>query len=171
MRSGLTLFAMAALVGCGQAPRESADTPALAGERVAIADIAPVATVSAFDANKAHFDYQMNCQGCHGPKGAGSAKRQVPPLEKLDHFLALREGREFLIRVPGMARSPLSDADLTNLANWMLVEFSEADWNEPSEPYSVAEVTRLRNDPIVDGVVEHRAKLVARLGAESEPTT
>lgn len=119
----------------------------------------------AFNAQKAHFDYQLNCQGCHGPDGAGSVKRGVPSLDDLDRFQKLPEGREFLIRVPGMSRSPLSNADLTNLANWMMEEFAGTDGTIPFEPFDEAEVARLRDNPIVDGVVEHRAKLVARLDA------
>lgn len=134
-------------------------------EVVAVGTHQPAGPKLAFNAQKAHFDYQMNCQGCHGPDGAGSAKRGVPSLDDLDRFQKLPEGREFLIRVPGMSRSPLSNADLANLANWMMEEFAGTDGTVPFEPFEEAEVARLRDNPIVDGVVEHRAKLVARLDA------
>lgn len=114
------------------------------------------------------FNWQMNCQGCHHPNGEGNEARGIPPLEKLEGFQKISEGREFLIRVPGMARSALSDEELTQLANWMMDEFStpgtEPDW--PS--YSVEEVAELRKRPITDGIVEQRAALLARIASRSE---
>ena len=170
LRTIVALVAAGLLAACGDTgSSSSSETQGAVLEPVATGAQAEVGKPQqpqlAFNAQKAHFDYLMNCQGCHGPDGAGNAKREVPTLDDVDRFLKLPEGREFLIRVPGMSRSPLSDADLANLANWMMQEFGGADGTMPFEPFEEAEVAGLRNNPIVDGVVEHRAKLVARLDA------
>jgi len=109
------------------------------------------------------FNWQMNCQGCHHPNGEGNAARGIPPLEKLELFQRIPEGREFLIRVPGMSRSALSDEDLTELANWMITEFASQKATVEWRRYSVDEVAGLRSRPIVDGVVEYRADLMRKL--------
>ena len=182
IRNLAILISAGLLSACGDTSesKSSAQQPAgieLAAATKQAAAKSPSVPALSYNAQKAHFDYQMNCQGCHGPAGAGNIKRDVPSLDgdeallgqlqgdDVDRFLRLPEGREFLIRVPGMSRSPLSDADLANLANWMMQEFGGSDGTLPFEPFDEVEVAQLRNNPIVDGVVEHRAKLVARLDA------
>lgn len=116
-------------------------------------------------AERIKFNWRMNCQGCHGPDGSGSAARGVPPLVALNRFQRIPEGREFLIRVPGMARSPLTDDELTELANWMMQEFSQPESLDRWEPYTTAEVAVLRDRPIVDRIAAHRAELLRKLGS------
>lgn len=115
------------------------------------------------EAARNHFNWQMNCQGCHHPKGEGNAARDIPPLEALEKFQRLPEGRAFLIQVPGMSRSKLSDEELTEMANWMMEEFATPQTREGWEPYSVREVAELRRRPVTEGVREYREKLMARL--------
>ena len=82
------------------------------------------------------------------------------------HFLRVEGGREFLIRVPGSANSALDDIELTELLNWMLLEFSAQELPENYQPLTVEEVGVLRKDPLTE-VVHSRQKLVdaiARLG-------
>ena len=38
-------------------------------------------------------------------------------------FLTVPGGREYLVRVPGSAQSPLSDAELARVLNWMIRAF------------------------------------------------
>lgn len=114
-------------------------------------------------AARIHFNWQMNCQGCHGTDGTGNEARDVPDLVALERFQRLPAGRDFLIRVPGMARSPLSDEDLTELANWMMGEFATPGVPHDWQPYSTAEVAALRKRPIIDGIVEHRARLITKI--------
>lgn len=114
------------------------------------------------------FDWQMNCQGCHHPDGAGNAQRGIPPLEALENFQTLPEGREFLIRVPGMSRSPLNDEQLTNLANWMMTEFSTPGAAQEWQPYSLEEVSRLRARPIAVDVVRKREALLKLIAEQSK---
>jgi mono/diheme cytochrome c family protein len=119
--------------------------------------------VATLDSDKARFDWQMNCQGCHSPDGSGSIERDVPPLVDLKNFHALKEGREFLIRVPGVARSPLGDSDLANLSNWMMEEFGGAEKNRSWTPYSAQEISELRRQPFLEDVRDRRQDVMARL--------
>ncbi|MAQ30238.1 MAG: hypothetical protein CL950_09720 [Erythrobacter sp.] len=64
-----------------------------------------------------------------------------------------------------MARSPLTDDELTELANWMMQEFSQPESLDRWEPYTTAEVAVLRDRPIVDRIAAHRAELLRKLGS------
>ena len=77
------------------------------------------------NANRAKVNYMLNCQGCHGPDGAGTADGSVPTMKNfLGNFLAVEGGREFLIRVPGSANAALTDGNLAEVLNWMLPRIS-----------------------------------------------
>jgi len=93
------------------------------------------------------FDFVLNCSGCHGLEARGSAS--VPPLTGTGALLASPEGRAYLIRVPGVAQSPLSDDRLAALMNWMLVELGGA---RAITPFTADEVGRLRREPLLDPV-------------------
>lgn len=65
----------------------------------------------------------LQCQGCHLADGSGSPG-SVPDLRgSLGQFLRVPEGRAYLVGVPGSSQSPLSDADLAAVLNWMIRRF------------------------------------------------
>ena len=106
---------------------------------------------------RAQFNYQMSCQGCHAPDGSGA--RAVPRLrDQVGYFLVTEAGREYLVRVPGSATSALGDADLAEVLNWIVQEFAGASVEGPFEPYTPQEVGRLRQHPLNE-VVQYRAQL------------
>lgn len=107
-------------------------------------------------------DYMLHCQGCHLPDGRGK-RGAVPSLVgSVGRFAALPAGREFLVRVPGSAQSPLDDAALAALLTWMVQRFGPL---PPGfEPFSAAEVARLRQPPLTDVAARRRA-LLEQLGA------
>ncbi|GIX17085.1 MAG: hypothetical protein KatS3mg119_1271 [Rhodothalassiaceae bacterium] len=110
------------------------------------------------------LDYVLNCQGCHLPDGRGAPGR-VPPLK--DHvarFLALPEGRAFLIQVPGVARSALSDERIAALMNWLVARFDPEHLPADFRPYTAGEVAALRANPRAQ-VSARRAELLARIAA------
>lgn len=112
---------------------------------------------------RAQVNYMLNCQGCHGAEGAGTADGVVPVMKDfVGKFLSVEDGREFLVRVPGSANAPLTDAALAEVLNWMLPQLSPAEIPEGFEPYTAAEVAELREHPLAD-VISERAKLVARM--------
>lgn len=92
----------------------------------------------------------LHCQGCHLPAAEGFAGRVPAMKDFVGYFLHSREGREFLIRVPGVAYSALDHAEVAELMNWLLLSFSAAQLPEPFSPYTPAEVARLRADPEAD---------------------
>lgn len=109
------------------------------------------------------FDYMMNCQGCHLPNGEGFPARNVPKVKgHMGKFLSVEGGREFLIRVPGSAQSDLNDERLTAVVNWMLATFSADELPRDFEPYTAAEVSQLRENPLID-VKGARKILISRI--------
>ena len=98
------------------------------------------------DDHRANINYMIHCQGCHLPEAVGFAGK-VPRMKNfVGYFLHSNEGREFVIRVPGVATSSLPDDQLTELMNWLLRTYSSGQLPEPFVPFSVAEVAALRPD-------------------------
>ncbi len=114
------------------------------------------------------IDYMLHCRGCHLADGAGSPGAVPDMRDTLGRFLEVPGGRAFLVQVPGSAQSPLDDATLAALLNWMIREFGPAAVAADFAPYSAEEVARYRAEPLteVDAV---RADLVARFRPGAPP--
>lgn len=97
----------------------------------------------AADALAAH-DYLLSCAGCHTPAGTGS--RTVPTLHGVDRLLAHRDGRAYVLHVPGVASAPLSDARLAALLDWVFTHFG----NDAHPHFTAAEVAAARVAPFAD---------------------
>jgi len=94
-------------------------------------------------------NYQLHCMGCHLADGAGQIGR-VPSIRRsLVLFSASPEGRNYVVRVPGVAQSPLSDADTAALLNWMAENLSDLQIPPGFTGYSAAEIRGLRDRPLV----------------------
>jgi hypothetical protein len=100
------------------------------------------------DAGHAWQSWVLNCQGCHRADGLGSEGTDTTLAATVAKFLHAPGGREYLIRVPGVATSELSDADLAELINWMLLRFDREHVPASFQPYTPAEVGRLRTRPL-----------------------
>jgi hypothetical protein len=93
-------------------------------------------------------NYQLHCMGCHLADGSGEARR-VPSIRRsLVLFSESPEGRNYVVRVPGVAQSPLSDADTAALLNWMARNLGDAGLPPGFADYSAAEIHGLRNRPL-----------------------
>ncbi|MFN8544111.1 MAG: hypothetical protein U0807_07890 [Candidatus Binatia bacterium] len=103
-------------------------------------------------------NYVLHCQGCHLEDGAATPG-SVPALTGVGRFLRARGGREFLLRVPGVAQSSLDAAALAELLNWMLHRFSAGDLPADFTPYTADEVARGRTQPLTDLEGARRALL------------
>ena len=89
--------------------------------------------------------YLLNCAGCHLPDGNGSAPNDVPTLHGIPGlFASVPEGRAFLTQVPGVAYSALNDADVAEVLNWVLLNFSRDTLPAGFEQFTRDEVHRLR---------------------------
>ena len=110
---------------------------------------------------RAKFNYQMFCQGCHTEDGSGH--KSVPTLKgSMGNFLASQAGREYLVRVPGSANSTLNDEQLTEVLNWMLINFSENSLPATWQLFDVDEVTEYRKEPLFE-VLGYRRQLLKTL--------
>lgn len=108
-------------------------------------------------------DYMLACQGCHLADGSGHPAHGVPSLKGyVGNFLRVDGGREFLLRVPGVAQSELSDARLANVLNWMLKTFSPHETPADTPPFTAEEVASLRRQPLVT-IAATRQELIARI--------
>ncbi len=107
------------------------------------------------------LDYMLQCLGCHGTKGDARPDAGIPTMVDLvPRFLGTAEGREFLLRVPGVSQAPLSDAAVANLMNWLLTTYRSTDTPMPFAPYDAGEVARARRLEPLD-VAATRARLLA----------
>ena len=96
------------------------------------------------NAQRAWQHWTLNCQGCHRPDGTGSAGTAPSLAGTVARFLSVPGGREYLGRVPGVATSPLSNADLSEVMNWMLWRFDKEHLPANFQPYTAAEIGQLR---------------------------
>ena len=112
---------------------------------------------------RAHYNYQMFCQGCHTPDGVGA--NTVPRLkDQVGYFLETRRGREYLVRVPGSATSALDDEQLAEVLNWIVQEFAGDSADESYERYTPREVARLRQQPLNE-VEQYRTQLLVEIAS------
>jgi hypothetical protein len=110
-------------------------------------------------------NYQLHCMGCHLADGSGQPGR-VPSMRRSLVLLSeSREGRDFVVRVPGVAQSPLSNDETAALLNWMVRNLSDLKLPSGIADYSAAEVRGLRGHPLVR-VSVLRARLLATATAK-----
>jgi len=76
----------------------------------------------------------------------------------------LPQGREFLIRVPGVAQAPLSDEDIAALLNWMARNMSDIRIGPGFKDYSAGEIHRQRSRPL-SGASAARMRVLQRIEA------
>jgi hypothetical protein len=128
---------------------------------VMVLSIGAVVSAEPINAERAHFNYQLFCQGCHTPDGAGASS--VPRMKGfVGTFLRSREGREFLVRVPGAATSALGNEELAEVLNWIVLEFSGNSLQGEFEPYSGDEVAALRQSPLNE-IDSYRAQILTEI--------
>jgi mono/diheme cytochrome c family protein len=105
--------------------------------------------------------YVVHCAGCHGIDGAGAQAANVPDIRRLGNFLRVEGGRAFVISVPGVMGSGLTDQQVADVTNWLLATMAKASVPEGHQPYDAAEVQRARAVPLVD-VAAARRQLAAQ---------
>ena len=118
---------------------------------MARADAPSVATTT-----HARASYVLHCAGCHGLDGSGLPQSYVPGLRRLGDFLRLPGGREFVIKVPGVMGSGLDDAQVAEVANWVLGTMAQDSVPQGHAPYDVNEVARARAAPLIDVAAERK---------------
>lgn len=107
------------------------------------------------------INYMLQCLGCHGPDGRGepghvpSIRSTLVPLSRFE------AGRRYLLQVPGVALSMLSDGDLAALLNWMIPAFGGVPPKQ-FHAFTAAEVARYRREPLLE-ITATRARLMRQL--------
>jgi hypothetical protein len=122
---------------------------------VLVTAIVVVASIASADPRT---DYLLHCRGCHMPDG-----RSVPPAvptlrDVIGRIVATPEGRDYVIRVPGVAQSSLPDKQLTSVLNWVLTEFNAETLPANFQPFTEKEVGEARKNVLADPL-KHRAKV------------
>ena len=124
---------------------------------------APAAHAAA--AYRPRIDYQLNCQGCHLADGTGEAGR-VPSMRRmLVPFAMTPAGRRYLIQVPGVSESSLSDRATAAVLNWMVHRLSDVPIPKDYVPFTTAEVARWRRIPLTN-VAATRARVQRLIDAQ-----
>ena len=113
-------------------------------------------------------NYQIRCMGCHLADGSGTPGRVPSVRRSLVLFSAIPAGRDYVIRVPGVAQSPLSDVDTAALLNWMARNLSDIKVPPTFADYSEGEIHGLRDRPLAQ-VKALRARLWKASGAPPAP--
>lgn len=112
----------------------------------------------------AEADFTFHCRGCHGWGGEGTPGH-VPRLDGfVGLFTQLPEGRDYLMRVPGAARSKLDDARLAAVLDWMLATYGRGEVPAGFARYTAEEVGAARHRPLGNRAAV-RARLIAELRA------
>ena len=110
----------------------------------------------------AKADFAFRCKGCHGFAGQGTPGH-VPRLAGfVGLFTHLPEGRDYLMRVPGVARARLDDARLAAVLNWMLATYGGGDVAPGFAPFTAGEVGAVRRRPLLSRG-DIRQRLVGQL--------
>ncbi len=126
------------------------------------------------DEQRARVNYMIHCQGCHLPEAVGYPGIVPRMRDFVGYFLHSQEGREFIIRVPGVSTSALRNDQVTELMNWLLLTYSAPQLPQNFVPFTVDEVAALRPDPEPDpettrkGILERIAAEVPALAQELE---
>jgi mono/diheme cytochrome c family protein len=121
------------------------------------------------NAQRAWQNWTLNCQGCHRPDGSGTEGTAPSLSGTVARFLSVPGGREYLARVPGVATSPLSNADLAEVVNWMLWRFDREHLPAQFAPYTADEMGRLRIAPLRMEASPMRAALLKRADESKTP--
>lgn len=160
------LFGILALLGTTTSAVEPVHQTArtVTGHQVVLRSNAP--TVS--PVTSVRSIYVLHCAGCHGMNGQGTYSAKVPDLQRMGHFLRLPGGRDFLIRVPGVMGSGLSDAQVADVINWLLGGLASDGSPVDQAPYTADDIRVARLTPLGDVMAERR-RLVALAKARKIP--
>lgn len=113
----------------------------------------------------AQSNYVEHCGGCHGIQG-DAAPANLPTLRgRVGWFMCTPEARSYLMRLPNVARSRITDNDdLADLLNFMVFSLGGPSTPKGAKPFTGAEVARERQSPFTSvSLIKTRATLVDSL--------
>lgn len=129
-----------------------------------------LATVPAVAAERsAPVNYVLRCLGCHLPDGTGLPAAGIPDfVGKVGVFTGSEDTRRYLLHVPGVSNSGLSDAETADLLNYIMDTYAGASLPDTFAPFTAEEVGILKAQD-VGNVVAYRRKLAERLITQGYP--
>jgi len=105
-------------------------------------------------------DYLLYCRGCHLRNGEAVPEANVPSLHELGPLLASEGGRDYIIRVPGVSQTPMSNEKLAAVLNWVMQEFNANALPADYRPFTAEEVGKARVNVLPDPKA-HRARILS----------
>ena len=103
---------------------------------------------AAYEPRTVEDQYALHCMGCHGPQGRGLPPDIPDVTRSLTPLLATPEGRDYVLRVPGVSRSALPPEQLAAILNWMRHEFAPDSVQYPA--FTPAEVAAGQQQQLTD---------------------
>jgi len=114
-------------------------------------------------AQSAHIDYMLKCSGCHGADSSGTPNRGIPDFRGyVDGFGRTEAGRIYVMHVPGVVNSSLSNGRIAAVMNYVIASFGDPETRSGIPPFTTQEVDRLRAVPVPD-VVAYRREVAAAM--------
>lgn len=113
-------------------------------------------------------DYLLYCRGCHLISGEG-----VPPdvptlIDEIGKIVSIPGGREYIVRVPGVSQSAITDEELAAVLNWVLAELNADTVPDGFEPYTAREVGIARAKLLIDPLKYRASLLKKQTGSEPD---
>lgn len=123
------------------------------------AGLAAIPLAPAFASERpARTNYILHCAGCHGMQGLGTLEGGIPPFpDSIGHIVSADIGRTYVMHVPGVISTDMSDAEIAAVMNYIIDE-----WSDGGPLFTAEEVTRRRALTVGD-VVAFRREVVAEL--------
>ena len=127
--------------------------------------VALCATLHAEDISRAN--YQLKCAGCHGLEGVSNSER-VPDLkDRVGRFLAVSQGRDYLVRLPNVAFSQTTDQELSDILNYVVFSLGGDSAPRGARPYTASEISPLRKRPLNEvSLIQVRRSIVRELNKQ-----
>lgn len=102
-------------------------------------------------------------------EGAGSLPGGIPDFrDYVAAFSYLPDGRRYVMQVPGVVSSKLSDGATADVMNYVMTRWGGRSLRQEFVPFTAIEVAQLRQDEITD-VVQFRRELVKNMAARNLP--
>jgi len=115
----------------------------------------------------ARSSYVENCAGCHGTQGT-SFPAHVPQLRgRVGYFLCTTDSRAYILRLPNVAQSSLSDDALAATMNFVVFGLGGLSAAPEASRFTREEVAHAREQPLSGvSLVRTRASVVRQIGRQ-----
>ena len=101
-------------------------------------------------------NYILRCLGCHGADGTGAAQQGIPPFPGLvDPLYNDEKGRTYLLHVPGVTSSSLTDNEIAEVLNYVADRWAKEP--EKIQRFTLQEVQARKQVKVTDVVALRRS--------------